>query len=535
MNRGVWIGGLFLSLCGWACQADAQEVVWRPANRPAELLPPVRLEVLPDASATLGRPVPLRPAARIDPGLATASYHPGAAPTPVPRDWPAGVDGPDAPVIAASENSLFAADRMVRPALFSGEPITVVPKPGAADAKTPSTLVAPPTGDACLSDEGLGLFPALGAWTPRFYARGEYLLWWFKKDQTPPLVTTSSPADNGFLTGATTRTLFGGPLDSGSHSGGRFTAGVWLDDCQTKTIEVSGFFLPGDDRRTDFNSAFFPVLARPFFSLNRGREFSELTASPGVSTGNVAVSNSSSLWGVEANLRCPLWCGCLESDECGSNCGCDPGWTYRVDGLVGFRYLNLREDLSIVENVMNLPTAPGGVANETAIVFDDFATRNQFYGAQVGLDAELNRGPWSLNVGGKLALGDTRQQIDIRGGQHVTFANGATRDFRGGLLALPSNIGSFHKDQFSIVPQVDLTLSYHLDEHWRVFGGYDFLYWTNVVRPGQQIDRVIDETQIPNFDPPGTIAPAGLNRPAVLFRQSDFWAQGIHLGLEYKY
>ena len=483
--------------------------------------------------ATLGRPVPFPSApARLDPAVVPASYQPGAAPTPVPRTWPAGVDGPDAPAIAPAEDGLFAADRVMRPAVFAGEPIAVAPRPGAAPAQ-PTTAVVTPAQcvDAAPVEEVPVLFPALAFATPRFYARGEYLLWWFKKDQTPPLITTSDAADNGFLTGKTTQVLFGGPLDSGSHSGGRFTAGFWLDDCESKAIEVSGFFLPGGERRADFNSAEFPVIARPFFSLNRNEEFSQLTASPGVSTGNAVVSNSSNLWGVEANLRCPLWCSCPSCDEC----GCDPGWAYRVDGLVGFRYLNLKEDLSIVENVLNLPTAPGGVGNETALVFDDFATKNQFYGAQVGLDAEFSRGPWSLNVGGKLALGDTHQEIAINGGQTVTFANGVTRNFVGGLLAEPSNIGVFHRDEFSVVPQVDLTLSYHINEHWRVFGGYDFLYWTNVVRPGQQIDRVIDESQIPNFDPPGSIAPAGLNRPAVLFQQSDFWAQGIHLGLEFKY
>ncbi len=103
----------------------------------------------------------------------------------------------------------------------------------------------------------------------------------------------------------------------------------------------------------------------------------------------------------------------------------------------------------------------------------------------------------------------------------MTFANGVTRNFVGGLLAEPSNIGSFHKDQFSVVPQVDLTLSYHIDQHWRIFGGYDFLYWSSVVRPGQQIDRTLDETQIPNFEPAGTVPSAGQNRPAVLFQRSD--------------
>ena len=87
---------------------------------------------------------------------------------------------------------------------------------------------------------------------------------------------------------------------------------------------------------------------------------------------------------------------------------------------------------------------------------------------------------------------------------------------------LPSNIGTFHKDAFSVVPEVDLTASYHLNEHVRLFAGYDFLYWSSVVRPGRQIDRTLDETEIPNFDTPGTVAPAGQNRPMVLFQRSDF-------------
>ncbi len=380
---------------------------------------------------------------------------------------------------------------------------------------------------------GLLTGPASGS--QRLYARGEYLLWWFKNDQVPPLVTTSAPADSGILGGQTTRTLFGGDgLSSGSHSGGRFTAGWWLDDCQTKAIEVSGFFLPGDTQRFDANSANFGVLARPFFSLNRNQEFSQLTVFPGESTGNISVQNSSNLWGVEANLRCNLCCGCTPCDECDPCC---TGWNYHIDGLAGVRYLNLNEDLSITENVANLPTAPAGRANETAIVFDDFATRNQFYGAQVGLDAEFGRGgPWSLEVLGKLALGDTNQRININGGQQVTnLTTGVTTPFVGGLLALPSNIGSHNHNAFSIVPEVNLTLHYAINEHWSILAGYDFLYWTNVVRPGQQIDRVLDETQIPNFDPPGTIAPAGQNRPAVLFHQSDFSAQGINLGLEFRY
>ena len=85
----------------------------------------------------------------------------------------------------------------------------------------------------------------------------------------------------------------------------------------------------------------------------------------------------------------------------------------------------------------------------------------------------------------------------------MTNLNGTVTSARGGLLALSSNIGTFHKNSFSVVPEVDATLSYHINEHWRLFAGYDLLYWTNVVRPGQQIDRTLDETLIPNFEPSG--------------------------------
>ncbi|HBI44176.1 MAG TPA: hypothetical protein DDY78_15185 [Planctomycetales bacterium] len=543
MKRGVWIGGLFLSFGAWAYQAAAQEVIWRPSARPAELLPPVRLVVLPDAGATIGKP---RPATTTEPlavstpsGVIAASYHANPAPTPVPRVWPDGLDGLDAPTpvtTTAPPPGIFAVDRGVKPALFLGETIAVSPKPGrAAPSAAPLILAPVPITENSSGEEGMTTFERIESWQPKFYACGEYLLWRFKKDTTPPLISTSQPRDFGILGRPTTQVLFGGDgLSSGTHSGARFTAGFWLDDCEHKAVEISGFFLPGDERQFQANSAMFPVIARPFFSVNRNAETVQLTAFPGLSTGNANVSNASNLWGLEANLRCNLCCGstgCKDCCDCG--CGRDGGWTYRVDALGGVRYLNLREGLTITENVQNSPTAPPPVNSARAFVFDQFATRNQFYGGQVGLDTEFSRGPWSLNIRGKVAIGDTHQDLNINGSQNVTFANGTNRNFVGGLLAERSNIGSFHRDRFSVVPEVDLNVSYHLNDHVRVFAGYDFLYWSSVVRPGRQIDRTIDETLIPNFA--SGQAPAGQNRPMVLFHESDFWAQGLNLGLEFRF
>jgi hypothetical protein len=63
--------------------------------------------------------------------------------------------------------------------------------------------------------------------------------------------------------------------------------------------------------------------------------------------------------------------------------------------------------------------------------------------------------------------------------------------------------------------------------------GYSFLYLSSVVRPGDQIDRVLNVTRIPNFVP-GAV-PSGPLRPMPLIHDTDFWAQGINFGVEFRF
>src|SRR5262249_11217577 len=164
-------------------------------------------------------------------------------------------------------------------------------------------------------------------------------------------------------------------------------------------------------------------------------------------------------------------------------CGCGG----KVDLLVGVRYLDLTEDLTITEAIVsqvNLPPTPIQVGTP-AIVFDSFATRNQFTGAQFGAVVGLVRGPFPLALPGKgapgrfwrdltgrVALGDTHQVITIKGGQGLFPPNAALNQVvvqRGGLLALPSNIGRFTRDRFSAVPELGVNVGYRLGDHWRAF------------------------------------------------------------------
>src|SRR5262249_48125958 len=146
------------------------------------------------------------------------------------------------------------------------------------------------------------------------------------------------------------------------------------------------------------------------------------------------------------NTRCNLCCDC---------------W-YNLDLLVGPRYLDLSENLSILETLtvlQNVPNTPA-VAGSRVMVLDSFGTRNQFAGAQVGLDAELHRGPYFLDLRLKVALGDVHEVININGAQIITTPTGATTLFRGGLLALNSNIGRFTQDRFAVLPELGLNVGY---------------------------------------------------------------------------
>jgi hypothetical protein len=134
----------------------------------------------------------------------------------------------------------------------------------------------------------------------------------------------------------------------------------------------------------------------------------------------------------------------------------------------------------------------------------------------------------------KIAIGVTHQTVSIDGNQRLGLPSGGPPlIFAGGLLATPSNIGSFEADRFSVVPELTLTAGCYLTGNLRAFVGYNALYWSNVVRPGRQIDRIIDLTTVPNSFFPGD--PTLPNRPGVFFTQSDLWVHGINFGMEYRW
>lgn len=408
-------------------------------------------------------------------------------------------------------------------------------KPKKAEVATPSTLPSSSPAQSPSQAPALDLnqnntlvFGPL--WTNRFYVRGEALLWTARGFRVPPLVTTASPADPELTRGAlgfgSTTVLLGDTrLAGGFRPGARVTAGWNCDPCGVWSVEGSFFFLSRRDTDSNFTSDQSPVLARPFFNVNTGMQDRNLATTPlnGVfaSTGSIRVDASSELWGAELNARRLLCFG-----DCFGDC-------FRVTGIVGFRYLDLQDRLSVVEDVNVITSPPPFAPGLRGTITDEFATSNRFYGGQVGIDSEWRRGKWTVEGRAKVALGATCQTVDIDGRQRLVFPGGNVQNFSGGLFALSSNIGHHRQTRFAVVPEVGFKVGYDLTSNVRVFAGYDFLYWSSVLRAGEQTDPGLDANLIPNSGAP--FPPANQVRPRVPFQTSGYWAHGASVGFEIRY
>lgn len=368
----------------------------------------------------------------------------------------------------------------------------------------------------------------------RFWGTAEYLLWWTKGSSLPPLVTTGpalpvTPPPGAIGTPGTTVLFGGNDGDRNPLSGGLFTVGFWMNDSQTIGFEGSFFFLGQGTENFNAATSGAPgsiVLARPFFDTSTGMENSELIGYPGLAAGSVHIQSTLGLLGASGNLLYNL---CRSCDTCFDSC-CGPTRSYRVDLLAGFCFMQLREGLTIDEDTQVNATSPV-FAGDNISAFDQFNTLNTFYGAQLGIRSQY----WWKRVfvmgTAMVALGDTHQSVDINGATTITAPGGPATVLPGNLLALPSNIGHYSRDQFSVIPQVGFNVGYQVTRNLGVFAGYNFLYWSNVERPGDAINTNVNSTRVPT----STVAPTGPLDPLFSFHNSGFWAQGVSAGLQLRF
>ncbi len=347
-----------------------------------------------------------------------------------------------------------------------------------------------------------------------FSVSAEALLWWFKSSPTPvPLVT-----DGGLIESETKVLLGGGERDTNPNPGFRVTAGYAPNE--RWGLEGSVLYIP--TRSTSRSVASSGVsgstdLLIPYFDVTQNQEtVTELSLAP-IYRGSAREELSNSLLGAEVNGTWAL----------------ASGQPWQVSLLGGFRWLRLRETYTITTSSPFIPPQPVDIWNTT----DKFDAFNNFYGAQIGAKARYDWGRWFANGTVKVGVGAMVQTVEISGSLVTNdFTNfGPTQTFPGGYFALPTNIGTHTRTVFGVVPEVGLNVGYQITPGMSVFVGYTMLYANNVVRPGNQINRNINTTQSVSWvgEPPATLQ--GPAQPSFKFNTSDFWAQGINVGLGFRF
>ena len=140
----------------------------------------------------------------------------------------------------------------------------------------------------------------------------------------------------------------------------------------------------------------------------------------------------------------------------------------------------------------------------------------------------------TFGLRGTFAAGATFQRSEVSGSSGSVTPAGARVSAVGGVLALPSNMGSVDRTVCSILPEAGATVGYQVMDNLRVFVGYNVLSWTNVGRAGERIDRNVNGTFIP--DPTtGTAAGVGQPFPTTRERDSSFWVHGWTAGVEFRW
>jgi hypothetical protein len=527
-----WKRGLAISLGLLVTQAQAQDVPsTQPRTGPVSKSLPVQMQrpvALPQGSPNLpsgvqmGRPIALTTpstgtAPLVDPRVRPTSFE-APTPTTAVRGKTDDTDligtvGTDT-TRPATVNPMFtwkaAGDEMAPPPrLDSGSSVPSVSPPPAGPPPTAGVIPdLPPLHSVWNPDleAGIPLAGHSGHYYPgnELYISAEALLWWLKGNATPTLGTS-----DGFSS------LVGGNNQARDVSGGaRIMAGYWFSDDHVFGLEGGGFVLGQQSHNQSVSSFGTTTLAIPALLTGTGSVLLPI-AGPGTgSTGSLSLHTTSSLNGGELNAR-GNWI-------MGAN-----GF---VDGLVGLRYVGLDEKLNFTAVSSTQNPITGAFLQRT--LGDQIQAQNRFYGGQIGTVAEYHWGDWVFDFTGKVAMGTTQEVVTLGGYTILSNTAGASSAAPNGLFTSGTNIGRYTRNQYSVIPELGTTIGYNFTDHLRGFVGYNFMYMSRVVRPGQQFNQTISASQAAGLT--GTSA-AMTNGLPFAFQSGDFWAQGITLGLEWRY
>jgi hypothetical protein len=351
--------------------------------------------------------------------------------------------------------------------------------------------------------------PDIPAASNRIYIDAEYLLWWFGEGRTPVTLTTSSPASKGLPGSPDTKVLYGDQRLSTRHhdrfNGVRLTLGYWFNPEQTVGVEARGLIFERDSTYFKATSDGSKLLALPFIDAATGAPSSQIIAGPGLSGGFVGYSRielfTEEVNAVLAWLTTP---------------------TARVDVLVGARFAQMRDRTDLTSSSKVLPAG--------ATIFgieDHFRAYDQYYGGQVGLKGEKEWNRCFVNLRGEVSLGGNCESVRAFG-ESVTATPLTRVVVPHGLFVQGTNTGTTSHVAISSIYEFAGNLGYRLTDRCLVYLGYTLFLWNSPIRSGDQIDTVINASQIAG----PLVGPA---RPSVPFKEDLFWAQGVNAGFDVRW
>lgn len=384
------------------------------------------------------------------------------------------------------------------------------PPPGAFNVGTPvsqpqspGTVVRPPTFPDVRPPAPVSTAPTIEPPGPQFWADFEFLRWRARGEDVPPLVGAGTGLGTNEIAFISDRTI-----NKGAYNGGRLTAGMWLEQPRLWGVEARYFWLNAqtEDQQYTTNSN---LLVRPFVDARSGLASFFVVAAPNAGINGMVLTRSSmDSDGAEANV---LW-------RAAPFIGDD------MHMIVGLRYWGINEQLYI-ESSTRQPNPVTYIGS-----FDEFRTRNQFYGGQFGGLIRFNRGRLTVEYRSVTAIGAMMQDVSISGTSARVTATSRT-ERPGGLLALSTNIGDYERTRISMLQDVSLSLNYRVFDWMTVTLGYNAMAITQVTRPGAAVDLAVNPTYLP-FS--GT-TPSGVQRPMLDFKGEFFWMHGISVGMLFKF
>lgn len=353
-----------------------------------------------------------------------------------------------------------------------------------------------------------------------FWLTGDYMFIWMRSASLPPLVTTSPPTTPqqtaGVLGQPTTTVLFGGGNVNGDlRSGYRLNAGYWFHCAPTLGIETG--FMMVESNATNFSdvSNGSTIIARPFVNALTGLQDSVLIAYPGSRAGSIDVqATSGNFYQAHVDFADNL---------------CNTPWM-RLDCLLGYRFFRYDDGLRIRQVIM--PTSGPFEPGTQIVSTDNFSAQNEFHGCDLGLRTRfIMYNTVSLDLLTKLAVGNLNRTVKVNGNQLTTVPGFPPADLPGGVLALNSNSGVHTSNDWTVVPELGVTVGWQITSHLQLRLGYSLLVLTEIARAGAQVDTTLN----PNFFPGEGQSNVGPRRPGFSLSRSDMFIQSVNLGLEFTF